>query len=79
MLIERRTRKRRPAATPLVALWAAICVVLAIVAPALAVEGPTQLVDAERLAATGTPTTKIIFEVDVPQPRWRPRPTMSTS
>jgi hypothetical protein len=63
VLIERRTRDRRPVATPLVAAWAAILLVLAMVVPALATDGPTQLSDASVSPRTGTTTTTITFEV----------------
>jgi hypothetical protein len=64
VLIVRRTRKRRPAATPLVAAWAAILLVLALVVPALATDGPTQLANADVSPRTGTPSTTITFEVE---------------
>ena len=64
VLIVRRTRKRRPAATPLVAAWAAILLVLALVVPALATDGPTQLAHADVSPRTGTPSTTITFEVE---------------
>ena len=60
---QRRTQPLRPAATPLAALCAAMFVVFALVAPALAVEGPTKLYDPAVSPRTGTPTTTITFEV----------------
>jgi hypothetical protein len=60
---QRRTRPLRPAATPLAALCAALFVVFALVAPVLAVEGPTKLYDPAVSPRTGTPTTTITFEV----------------
>jgi hypothetical protein len=61
--IQRRTQLRRPAATPLAALCAALFVIFVLVAPALAVEGPTKLYDATVSPRTGTPTTTITFTV----------------
>jgi len=60
---QRRTHRLRPAATPLAALCAALFVVLALVAPVLAVQGPTKLYDASVSPRTGTPTTTITFQV----------------
>jgi hypothetical protein len=60
---QRRTQPLRPAATPLAALCAALFVVFALVAPVLAVEGPTKLYDPVVSPRTGTPTTTITFEV----------------
>ena len=59
----RRTHLLRPAATPLAALCAALFVVFALVAPVLAVQGPTKLFDPAVSPRTGTPTTTITFEV----------------
>ena len=59
----RRTPQRRPAAIPLAALCAALFVVLGLVAPVLAVEGPTKLIDPKVSPRTGSPTTTITFEV----------------
>jgi hypothetical protein len=61
--IQRRTHLRRPAATPLAALCAALFVILALVAPVLAVEGPTRLYDVSVSPSSGTPTTTITFQV----------------
>lgn len=63
MSIQRRTHLRRPAATPLAALCAALFVILALVAPVLAVEGPTRLYDASVSPGSGTPTTTISFQI----------------
>src|SRR5436190_4517269 len=60
---ERRTRNRRPIATLAVALWVALLVVLANVAPALAVEGPTKLDNQKVSPRSGSPSTTIVFEV----------------
>jgi hypothetical protein len=60
---QRRTQPVRPAASPLAALCAALFVVFALVAPVLAVEGPTKLYDPAVSPRTGTPTTTITFEV----------------
>ena len=60
---QRRPQSVRPAATPLAALCAALFVVFALVAPVLAVEGPTKLYDPAVSPRTGTPTTTITFEV----------------
>ncbi len=59
----RRHHQRRPAATPLAALCAALFVVLTLVAPVLANEGSTDLVDPSVSPRTGTPSTTISFEV----------------
>jgi hypothetical protein len=61
--IQRRTLLRRPAATPLAAVCAALFVILALVAPVLAVEGPTKLYDVSVSPSSGTPTTTITFQV----------------
>jgi hypothetical protein len=60
---QRRTQHRRPAATPLAALCAALFIVLALAAPVLANEGSTKLSDAAVSPRTGTPTTTITFAV----------------
>jgi hypothetical protein len=60
---QRRTQSVRQAATPLAVLCAALFVVFALVAPVLAVEGPTKLYDPAVSPRTGTPTTTITFEV----------------
>jgi uncharacterized membrane protein YgcG len=59
----RRTQHRRPAAIPLAALCAALFVVFALVAPVLAVEGPTKLIDPQVSPRSATPTTTIVFAV----------------
>jgi len=61
--IQRPGQHRRAAATPLAALCAALFVIFALVAPVLAVEGPTRLYDPSVTPRTGTPSTTIIFEV----------------
>jgi hypothetical protein len=58
-----RTRTRRPAAVPLAALWAALLIVLGLVVPVLAVEGPTKLFDPSVSPTSGLPTTTIHFAV----------------
>jgi hypothetical protein len=58
-----RTRTRRPAAAPLAALWAALLIVLGLVVPVLAVEGPTKLFDPSVSPTSGLPTTTIHFAV----------------
>ena len=65
MLIVRgtRTRTRRKAVGPLVALWAALLIVFGLVAPVLAVEGPTKLFDPSVSPTSGLPTTTIHFAV----------------
>src|SRR5262245_26225891 len=65
VLIERRTRNRRPLAALVVAVWAAFVVVLANVAPAVAATtaGPTKLVNPSVSPRSGTTSTKIVFEV----------------
>ncbi len=60
---QRRTLHRRTAASPLAALCAALFVVLAVVLPVLAVEGPTKLYDATVSPRAGTPSTTITFDV----------------
>ena len=60
---QRRIQPLRPAASPLAALCAALFVVFALVAPVLAVEGPTKLYDPVVSPRTGTPTTTITFQV----------------
>ena len=60
---ERRTRHRRPAATPLAALCAALFVVFALVAPVFATEGPTGLFNPAVSPRSGTPSTTISFSV----------------
>jgi hypothetical protein len=60
---QRRTQHRRPAATPLAALCAALFIVLALAAPVLANEGSTKLSDAAVSPRTGTPSTTITFGV----------------
>ena len=54
---------RRATVTPLLALGAALFVVFTLVAPVLAVEGPTKLIDPRVAPRTGTPSTTIVFEV----------------
>src|SRR5205814_6549847 len=61
--IQRRTQLRRPAAIPLAAVCAALFVILALVAPVLAVEGPTRLYDVTVSPSSGTPTTTIAFQI----------------
>jgi hypothetical protein len=56
-------QRRRPAARPLAALWAAVVVSLALVVPALAVQGPTMLYDPSVSPRTGTTATTITFTV----------------
>lgn len=56
-------RSRRPAATALVSLWAALVLVLALVGPVLANQGPTKLYDPAASPRTGSPTTTIVFTV----------------
>ena len=63
MSIQRRSHPGRPTATPLAALCAALFVIFALVAPVLAVEGPTRLYDASVSPRTGTPSTTITFNV----------------
>ncbi|MBA2718680.1 MAG: hypothetical protein H0U52_05440, partial [Chloroflexi bacterium] len=63
-MVERRTRSRRQAVTPLASLWAALVVVFALVGPVLANTGPTKLLDPSVSPRTGTPTTTIVFQVD---------------
>jgi hypothetical protein len=60
---QRRTQHRRPAATPLAALCAALFIVLALAAPVLANEGSTKLSNATVSPRSGTPTTTITFAV----------------
>ena len=57
-------RSRRPAATPLVSLWAALVLVLALVGPVLANQGPTKLYDPAASPRSGSPTTTIVFTVE---------------
>ncbi len=54
---------KRPAATPLVALCAAVLIIFALVAPVLAVEGPTKLFNPVVTPRAGSPTTTIVFTV----------------
>jgi hypothetical protein len=63
VLNRRRTRTRRAAAAPLAALWAALLLVLGLVVPALAGDGPTQLDNPNVSPHSGTPTTTIAFSV----------------
>ncbi|HEY3165132.1 MAG TPA: SH3 domain-containing protein [Candidatus Limnocylindrales bacterium] len=58
-----RTGLGRSAVRPLLALGAALFVAFALVAPVLAVEGPTKLIDASVSPRTGTPSTTIAFAV----------------
>lgn len=62
--MHRRTNTRRPAATPLVSLWAALVLVLALVGPVLANQGPTRLYDPAVSPRSGSPTTTIVFTVE---------------
>ena len=59
-----RATRLRPAASPLAGLVAAVVVVLALVAPVLANEGPTKLFDPVVSPRSGTPTTTISFSVN---------------
>ncbi len=65
MLIIRRARTgtRRSAAVPLAALWVAVLIVLGLVVPVLAVEGPTKLFNPSGSPTSGHPTTAIHFAV----------------
>ncbi|HEX5822916.1 MAG TPA: SH3 domain-containing protein [Candidatus Limnocylindrales bacterium] len=58
-----RSRTRRLATAPLAALWAALLIVLGLVVPVLAVEGPTKLFDPSVSPTSGLPTTTIHFAV----------------
>ncbi|MEA2605941.1 MAG: hypothetical protein QOI00_698, partial [Chloroflexota bacterium] len=60
---QRRTQHRRPAASPLAALCAALFIVLALAAPVLANEGSTKLSGAAVSPRAGTPSTTIAFGV----------------
>jgi hypothetical protein len=60
---ERRTLIRRVAASPLIAACAALLVVLALVAPAFAGEGPTKLSQPNVTPRGGTAATTITFTV----------------
>jgi hypothetical protein len=54
---------RRPAFGPLASLWAALLIAFGLVAPVLAVEGPTKLFDPAVSPTVGLPTTTIQFGV----------------
>jgi hypothetical protein len=60
---QRHNRIRRAAASPLVAACAALLVVLSLVAPVVAGEGPTKLSQPNVTPRAGTPTTTITFTV----------------
>ncbi len=60
---DHRIHIRRVAANPLIAACAALFVVLALVAPAFAGEGPTKLSQPNVTPRAGTPTTAITFTV----------------
>ncbi|MEA2519067.1 MAG: hypothetical protein QOF49_1147, partial [Chloroflexota bacterium] len=60
---EQRARFRRPVPSPWASLCAALVLVLLVVAPALANQGPTKLYEPAVSPRTGTPTTTIVFEV----------------
>ena len=62
-LIERRRWSRRSVATGVAALWAALLIALAAVAPVLAVEGHHELDNPGVSPRTGTTTTTISFDV----------------
>lgn len=63
MLIEHRAWSRRAVATRVVAFWAALLVVLAGVAPAAALTGPTKLDNPTVTPRSGTTATVITFQV----------------
>lgn len=62
--MQRPSRSWRPAATPLVSLWAALVLVLALVGPVFANQGPTKLYDPAASPRSGSPTTTIVFTVE---------------
>ncbi|MDQ3128270.1 MAG: hypothetical protein M3Q66_07440 [Chloroflexota bacterium] len=64
MSMQRPRRSRRTAAIPLVSLWAALVLVLALVGPVLANPGPTRLYDPAASPRSGSPTTTIVFSVE---------------